>query len=315
MSGFIDVVFNINNLTATIRMAVPIALAAMGGAFSERSGVVNIGLEGMMLAGAFSGVLACQITGSPWLGVLFAIIGGGLVGAIHALLTVGLKADHVVTGVGINILASGTTTWLMQVIWRRKGTSDLVAGLETWSVPWLRDVPILGTILGRHSPLVYISFALILLGWVLMFRTPLGLRIRMTGEHPEAADTVGINVRAIRYFCVILSGCLAGLGGAYLSLAQLNWFSKDMSAGRGYMALAACIFGGWNPLKGLGASFLFSFTDAIQMRMQTSEMRIATELVQMIPYILTILILAGAVVRSRPPAALGKHYESGNVSK
>jgi ABC-type uncharacterized transport system permease subunit len=140
MSGFIDVVFNINNLTATIRMAVPIALAAMGGAFSERSGVVNIGLEGMMLAGAFSGVLACQITGSPWIGVLFAIIGGGLVGAIHALLTVGLKADHVVTGVGINILASGTTTWLMQVIWRRKGTSDLVAGLETWSVPW-QSVP------------------------------------------------------------------------------------------------------------------------------------------------------------------------------
>jgi len=294
MSGFADVVFNINNLTATVRMATPIALAAMGGAFSERSGVVNIGLEGMMLAGAFCGVLGSHFTGSPWLGVAFAVAGGGLVGAI-------------------NILASGATTWLMQVIWKRKGATDMVAGLGTWSVPGLRGIPVLGTILGTHSPLVYISLILIVLGWVLMFRTPLGLRIRMTGEHPEAADTVGINVRAVQYLCVILSGCLAGLGGAYLSLAQLNWFSKDMSAGRGYMALAACIFGGWNPLGGLGASFLFSFTDAIQMRMQTAQIPLPVEIIQMIPYLLTILILAGAVVRSRPPAALGKHYEAGHV--
>jgi len=313
MSGFADVVFNINNLTATVRMATPIALAAMGGAFSERSGVVNIGLEGMMLAGAFCGVLGSHFTGSPWLGVLLAVVGGGLVGAVLAVFAIRLKADHVVTGVGINILASGATTWLMQVIWKRKGATDLVAGLGTWSVPGLRDIPMLGTVLGMHSPLVYISLILIVLGWVLMFRTPLGLRIRMTGEHPEAADTVGINVRAVQYFCVILSGCLAGLGGAYLSLAQLNWFSKDMSAGRGYMALAACIFGGWNPIGGLGASFLFSFTDAIQMRMQTAQIPLPVEIIQMIPYLLTILILAGAVVRSRPPAALGKHYEAGQA--
>ncbi len=313
MSGLTDVVFNMNNLTATIRMATPIALAAMGGAFSERSGVVNIGLEGMMLAGAFCGVLGSHFTGSPWLGVLLAVVGGGLVGAVLAVFAIRLKADHVVTGVGINILASGATTWLMQVIWKRKGATDLVAGLGTWSVPGLRDIPMLGTVLGMHSPLVYISLILIVLGWVLMFRTPLGLRIRMTGEHPEAADTVGINVRAVQYFCAILSGCLAGLGGAYLSLAQLNWFSKDMSAGRGYMALAACIFGGWNPIGGLGASFLFSFTDAIQMRMQTAQIPLPVEIIQMIPYLLTILILAGAVVRSRPPAALGKHYEAGQA--
>ena len=313
MSGFADVVFNINNLTATVRMATPIALAAMGGAFSERSGVVNIGLEGMMLAGAFCGVLGSHFTGSPWLGVAFAVAGGGLVGAILAVFAIRLKADHVVTGVGINILASGATTWLMQVIWKRKGATDMVAGLGTWSVPGLRGIPVLGTILGTHSPLVYISLILIVLGWVLMFRSPLGLRIRMTGEHPEAADTVGINVHAVQYLCVILSGCLAGLGGAYLSLAQLNWFSKDMSAGRGYMALAACIFGGWNPLGGLGASFLLSFTDAIQMRMQTAQIPLPVEIIQMIPYLLTILILAGAVVRSRPPAALGKHYEAGHV--
>ena len=161
MSGFADVVFNINNLTATVRMATPIALAAMGGAFSERSGVVNIGLEGMMLAGAFCGVLGSHLTGSPWLGVALAVAGGGLVGAILAVFAIRLKADHVVTGVGINILASGATTWLMQVIWKRKGATDMVAGLGTWSVPGLRDIPVLGTILRTHSPLVYSSLILI----------------------------------------------------------------------------------------------------------------------------------------------------------
>ncbi|HHY31486.1 MAG TPA: ABC transporter permease [Firmicutes bacterium] len=314
MTGVLDVIFDINNLTATIRMATPIALAAMGGAFSERSGIINIGLEGMILTGAFCGVLGSYVTGSPWVGVAFAVVGGGLMGAILALFAIRLKADHVVSGVGLNILALGLTTWLMQVLWKNKGTSVSVNGLPVVSIPGLRDVPIIGTILGTHSPLVYMMLILVFLGWVVMFKTPLGLRIRMAGEHPEAADTVGIDVHAVQYFSVILSGCLAGLGGAYLSLAQLNWFSMNMSAGRGYMALAANIFGQWNPLGGLGASFLFAFTDALQMRIQTSPVKLPSDIIQMLPYILTILVLAGAVIRSRPPAALGKHYESGRAS-
>jgi len=314
MTGVLDVIFDINNLTATIRMATPIALAAMGGAFSERSGIINIGLEGMILTGAFCGVLGSYVTGSPWVGVAFAVVGGGLMGAILALFAIRLKADHVVSGVGLNILALGLTTWLMQGLWKNKGTSVSVNGLPVVSIPGLRDVPIIGTILGTHSPLVYMMLILVFLGWVVMFKTPLGLRIRMAGEHPEAADTVGIDVHAVQYFSVILSGCLAGLGGAYLSLAQLNWFSMNMSAGRGYMALAANIFGQWNPLGGLGASFLFAFTDALQMRIQTSPVKLPSDIIQMLPYILTILVLAGAVIRSRPPAALGKHYESGRAS-
>ncbi|MEW5866900.1 MAG: ABC transporter permease [Bacillota bacterium] len=314
MNEFLDVIFDINNLTATIRMATPIALAAMGGAFSERSGVVNIGLEGMMLTGAFCGVLGSYVSGSPWLGVLFAIAGGGLMGAILALFAIRLKADHVVSGVGLNIFALGLTTWLMQVLWRNRGTSVSVNGLPMFSIPAIKNIPVLGTILWTHSPLVYLMLILVFLGWLVMFRTPLGLRIRMAGEHPEAADTVGINVHAVQYFSVTLSGCLAGLGGAYLSLAQLNWFSMNMSAGRGYMALAANIFGQWNPIGCLGSSFLFAFTDSLQMRIQTSPVKLPTEIIQMLPYIFTILILAGAVVRSRPPAALGKHYESGRVS-
>lgn len=314
MREFLDVIFDINNVTATIRMATPIALAAMGGAFSERSGVINIGLEGMILTGAFCGVLGSYISGSPWLGVVFAVVGGGLMGVILAVFAIKLKADHVVSGVGLNIFALGLTSWLMQVLWKNRGTSVSVNGLPMFSIPVVRDVPVLGTILGTHSPLVYMMLVLIFLGWVVMFKTPLGLRIRMAGEHPEAADTVGINVHAVQYFSVILSGCLAGLGGAYLSLAQLNWFSMNMSAGRGYMALAANIFGQWNPIGGLGASFLFAFTDALQMRIQTSPIKLPTDIIQMLPYILTILVLAGAVIRSRPPAALGRHYESGRAA-
>ncbi|MGE5584833.1 MAG: ABC transporter permease [Bacillota bacterium] len=314
MREILDVIFDLNNVTATIRMATPIALAAMGGAFSERSGVINIGLEGMILTGAFCGVLGSYVSGNPWVGVLFAVAGGGLMGAILAVFAIRLKADHVVSGVGLNILALGLTSWLMQVLWKSRGTSASVTGLPMFSIPVVRDVPVLGTILGMHSPLVYMMLVLIFLGWVIMFKTPLGLRIRMAGEHPEAADTVGINVHAVQYFSVILSGCLAGLGGAYLSLAQLNWFSMNMSAGRGYMALAANIFGQWNPIGGLGASFLFAFTDALQMRIQTSPVKLPTDIIQMLPYILTILVLAGAVIRSRPPAALGKHYESGRAS-
>ncbi len=312
MEETLKVIFDINNLSATVRMATPIALAAMGGAFAERAGVVNLGLEGMILTGAFAGVLGSYISGSPWLGVLFAVLAGGLMGWLLAVFAVRLKADHVVSGVGLNIFALGLTTWLMQVIWKSRGTSEAVAGLKEISLPLIKEIPVVGVVLGTNSPLVYLMLILVALGWVLLFKTPWGLRIRMVGEHPEAADTLGIGVHGIQYLCVILSGGLAGLGGAYLSLGQLNWFSMNMSAGRGYMALAANIFGQWNPLGGLLASFLFSFTDALQMRIQASGIPWPNEVIQMLPYLLTVAVLAGAVIRSRPPAALGRHYEPGH---
>jgi len=311
MSRVLAVIFSINTLAAAIRMATPIALAAMGGAFSERSGIINIGLEGMILSGAFAAVCGSYYTGNPWLGVLFAIVVGGLMALLFAVFTINFKADHVVAGVGLNILALGATTWLMQVLWKSRGTSPSVTGLKEISIPLLNRIPVIDRLLGTQSPLVYIMFVLVIAGWVLMFKTPLGLRIRMTGEHPEAADTLGINIKKIQYFSVVLSGALSGIGGAYLSLGQLNWFSMDMSAGRGYMALAANIFGQWNPLGGLGASFLFSFTDAVQMRLQGLNLGLATELIQMLPYVLTIIVLAGAFIRARAPEGLGEHYETG----
>ncbi|MGM0420414.1 MAG: ABC transporter permease, partial [Bacillota bacterium] len=175
----------------------------------------------------------------------------------------------------------------------------------------LNRIPILRELIGVQNPLVYIMLITIVTGWIVLFKTPLGLRLRIIGEHPEAADTLGINIRKIQYGCVITSGILSGLGGSYLSLGHMNAFSRNMSAGRGYMALAANIFGQWNPLGGFGASYLFAYTDALQMRLQGLQLGIAPELIQMVPYVLTVIVLAGAVVRSRPPAALGEHYEPG----
>ena len=310
MDDIIAVLLSINTLRATIRIATPIALAAMGGAFSERSGIINLGLEGMILSGAFAAVLGSFYSGSPWFGVLLSVFAGAFIGALLACFTIKFKANHVVAGVGINILALGVTTWLMQVLWGNKGSSPNVTGLNEISLPLLKDIPVLDQLIGTHCPLVYLMFLLVFAGWVLLFKTPLGLRIRITGEHPEAADTLGINIHGVQYFSVILSGSLAGLGGAYLSLGHLNWFSMNMSAGRGYMALAANIFGRWNPLGGLAASFLFSFTDAVQMRLQSLNIGVAYEFIQMFPYLLTVIVLAGAVTHSRPPSALGVHYET-----
>ncbi len=308
MNKVLVAIFSLNTLSAAIRMATPIALAAMGGTFSERSGVINIGLEGMILTGAFAGVAGSFYTGSPWFGLLLALFAGGLLAAVFAIFTVKFQANHVVAGVGLNIFALGLTTWLMQVLWGTRGTSPNVNGLPRVTIPVLNRIPVIDKLFANQSPIVYLMFFLIVAGWILLFKTPFGLRIRMTGERPEAADTLGINVRRIKYFSVILSGVLSGLGGAYLSLGHLNWFSMNMSAGRGYMALAANIFGQWNPLGGLGASFLFSFSEAVQIRLQSINLGVGNELIQMIPYVITIAVLAGAVIKSRPPEALGEHY-------
>jgi len=309
MNDILHIIFNINTFVAAIRISIPIVLAAMGGAFSERAGIINIGLEGMILFGAFAGVLGSFLSGSAWVGVLLAIAFGGFLGYVLAIFSIKFKADHIVVGIALNIFSLGATTWLMQIIWGSRGCSPNVNGLSEVSVPFIKGVPIVGRLLGTHSPIVYLMFILVLAGWILLFKTPLGLRIRVIGEHPEAADTLGIKIKRIQYFCVILSGILAGLGGAYLSLGHLSSFSMNMSAGRGYMALAANIFGQWNPFGCLLAGYLFAYTDAVQMRLQGLNIGVANELIQMLPYVLTIFVLTVAVIRSRPPASLGKHYE------
>ncbi len=300
MVEFTDVI-NVGLFAAALRMATPIAFASLGGIFSERAGIINIGLEGMMLTGAFTGVVVSYFSGSPWLGVLAAALVGALLGLLHAFLTVKLVGDHVVSGTGINIFAMGFTAYMCQVLWGSRGASESVQGLKAISIPLLRDVPIIGDILSSHTPLVYLVLILTALSYIVLFKTPIGLRIRAVGEHPSAADTAGVNVFKVKYLCVMVSGMLAGLGGAFLSLGHLNLFTWGMTGGRGFIALAAMILGRWMPLGAFGASLLFGFADALQMRLQALGL-LPSQIILTIPYILTIAVLAGVVRKSTPPS-------------
>ncbi|MBM7614054.1 ABC transporter permease [Alkaliphilus hydrothermalis] len=246
-------IFTMALIYATLRSATPLIITAIGGLISERSGIINIALEGKMLIGAFTAVVVSYYTGNPWFGVLGAIVAGGLMALIHGIVSIKYKANQVVSGTAINILAGGLTVFLLQIIFGVAGTSPQVAKLPSW---------------GRFHPLVYFAILLVFLTHYVIYYTPWGLRLRAVGEHPSAADTVGINVIRMRYIAVVISGMLAGLAGAALSIGGLNVFVKGMTTGRGFIALAAMIFGKWTPIGALGASLLFGFADALQMRLQ-----------------------------------------------
>lgn len=292
-------------ISASIRMATPLILAALGGVFSERSGVVNIALEGILLNGAFAAVVATHFTGSPWVGVLAAVVVGILTALIHAVVTITFKADHIVSGVAVNLLALGATQFACWVVYGNSGNSERVVGLPVWQIPLVSRVPVLGQMLSGHSPLVYLAIMVVLLAHFLLFKTVFGLRLRSVGEYPLAADTMGIRVGRMRYCGVLISGVLAGLGGAFLSL-NTHYFVKNMSGGRGFIALAAMIFGKWTPFGAAGACLLFGFLEALQMFLQGGG--VPTQFIQMIPYLATMVVLASAVGRATPPAAVGRPY-------
>ncbi|MBW7959651.1 MAG: ABC transporter permease [Candidatus Promineofilum sp.] len=292
-------------LGATWRMATPIAFAAMGAAYSERTGVVNLGLEGMMLVGAMAAVVGSDKTGNPYIGLAAAFISAALIGVLFAFLVLKLKGDQVVVGIGINIMALGLTTVLLSAWYGNRGSSDLVTGIPA--------INLLGStnneavkIIFSQSPLAYLLIGVVLLSWFIFYKSPFGFRLRAIGENPAAADAAGIRIVAIQFLCLALAGGLAGIGGAYLSLSQTSQFVRDMIGGRGFMGLSANIFGGWNPLGGFGASALFGFFMAIQMRLAGT--RIPSQIVQMMPYLLTVLALIPATRKSRAPASLGVPY-------
>jgi ABC-type uncharacterized transport system permease subunit len=300
MVEIVDII-NAGLFAAALRMATPLVFTSIGGIFSERAGIVNIALEGMMLTGAFSGVLATFATGNPWLGVIASVLAGGLLGYLHALLTVKFAGNQIVSGTGINLLALGGTGYLCQAIWGSRGASQSVQSLGAISIPLLKDIPFLGEIIGNQTPLVYISVLVVILSYILLFKTPMGLRIRAVGEHPAAADTTGVDVYKTKYLCVVLSGMLAGLGGAFLSLGHLSLFVNGMTGGRGFIALAAMILGGWTPIGALGASLLFGFADALQMRLQSVAL-LPSQIILTLPYILTIVVLAVFARKRAPPS-------------
>jgi len=288
--------FTVSLIWSTIRLSTPLILAALGGLFSERSGVINIALEGMMLAGAFTAAAMTYATGNPWVGLLTAIGAGAGVAAIHAVACIRYRADQVVVGTAINILMIGLPGFLSGAFFLSSGSTP--------QLPIEQLIPL--------APIV-MAFAFVPLTWYALYRTPFGLRLRAVGDNPEAADAAGIDVAKIRYTGVLLSGALAAMGGAYLSTGQSSLFTRNMTSGRGFIALAALIFGKWKPTQTLLACLFFGFTEALTIQMQgvvklPSGEDIPVQFIQMVPYVLTIIVLAGFIGHSRAPAALGVPY-------
>jgi len=293
--------------TATILAATPLVLAALGGLMSERSGVVNIALEGVMLTSAFAGFAAAFATHNLWLGLLVAVLAGMAIAAVHAVLSIEFLVDQIVSGTVINILAVGLTG----VYYRTFIQSTNVRGpgiLPVWKVPVLSDIPVIGPIFFHQQFVTYSMLVLVIVIHIVLFHTVWGLRTRACGEHPLAAETAGINVRLVRYGNVILSGAMGGLGGAYFTLQQIGLFLPNMTGGRGFIALAAVIFGKWTPLGAFFASLLFALSDALGSKLQLYGISIPYQIPSMLPYVLTIVVVAGAMGRAIAPAAVGRPY-------
>ena len=298
-------------LASTIDFAPPVVLAALGGVISERSGVVNLGLEGMMRLGAFFAAAATLATGNPWLGLGAGMIAGALAALLHGWLSIRWRSDQVVSGVAINLVALGGVTFLVEALYGRTDTEPS-ATIGKLVVPWLEELPLL-RVLSGHSWLAYIALLVPVALHVLLSRPPLGLRILAVGEKPQAAATLGVRVNALRYGCVVSSGLLAGLGGASLSVSTLNQFNNHMPAGQGFIALAAVVFGKWTPLGAFGAALFFAGANALRISLASSlpwvKDLVPSGFLLALPYLLTLLLLAGFVGRARAPAANGVAYD------
>jgi len=303
---------------AALRMATPLALAAIGGTICERSGVVNIALEGIMLTGAFFGTAAVLATGSPWVGVFVAMLAGMGIASIHAFASINLRSDQVVSGTAINLLALGVTGFLMELWYGHPGTTDPIKVLRpifSFEAPGGGFLPEIwrwvNGIFLSHTPIVYIAIIIAVVAQWAVYRTKWGLRLRALGEHPRAVETVGINVYRGRWVAVLMSGALAGLAGANLTIEQVGSFTENMTNGRGFIALAANIFGRWTPVGSYLASLLFGFADALQIKLQILRgvINVPPQLFLALPYVLTVVVLAGVMGRAVGPAAVGERYE------
>ena len=310
-----DTVLLLALVSSMIRATTPLLFAALGGLFSERAGVVNIALEGIILFGALAAAVTAQLIEAPflreslsarvwyapWLGVVAAMIAGGLIGWIHAVVSIRYKADQIISGTAINLMGVGIPAVILSGLYNNTATSTPIRNrLPNWELFGIDGL--------AFSPLVYLAFLLVPITWFVVYRTPFGLRLRSVGEHPEAADSLGVNVFRMRYVGVVLSGVLAGLAGAYLSIGNVNQFVSEMSGGRGFIALAALIFGKWHPFGVFGATLLFGAFQASEVLLGGGRILPPT-VVQSLPYVLTMIVLAGFVGRSVAPKASGKPFE------
>ncbi|MGC8705007.1 MAG: ABC transporter permease [Athalassotoga sp.] len=316
MNEWIQAILNVfTNPTfykSTLTQSTPLILAAMGGVFSETTGVTNIALEGIMLMGAFGGVMGSYFTGNPWYGLALGTFFGLAMAALHAWASIKYGADQIISGTALILLAQGITGFALVELFGQPGSTDLVRSIPLVDLGSFKDVPFFGQIFGNLSPFVYMAFASVIFGWILIYKTKLGLRMRSVGNNPEAADTLGINVYNVRYFGVIMSGLFAALGGAYLSIGELGQFTTNMTNGRGFIALAAMIIGNWNPVGAMSASLLFGAATAFNNQLQSqSVLNLSTNtqyIFGMIPYIITLIVVAGFIGKSRAPSADGIPY-------
>jgi ABC-type uncharacterized transport system permease subunit len=294
-------------IAAMLRFGTPLIFAALGGLLSERSGVINIGLEGMMLMGAFFGIFGADLTGSWLLGAVIGMASGAAMGLVHAVLSITLRADQVVGGTAINLLAAGITGYVFIAHYGQQGTPGDIPRVPDVSLPGIKEIPFVGEAIGEASLLTWLALLLVPLLALYLFRTPGGLRLRSVGEKPRAADSVGVPVLRTRYLAVVASGLLAALGGVYLSVALVGSFNQMMTDGRGFIALAAVIFGNWRPAGAMAGALLFGFSSAVAQRLPAFSESLAV-LFQALPYVLTLVVVAGVIGRSRPPAAIGVPY-------
>lgn len=311
MSEVLTEAFIIGLLATTLRAATPLLLGGLGEAISQRSGVINVGLEGYMLTGAFFGYLLSHYTGSPWLGALGGMAAGGLVALLAAYVMITRRADQIVTGLAIVILAAGLTGTLYRTIFRNESTMQPervpVDAFSRWDIPLLSDIPWLGEVFFRHIPIVYIGVAAVLVVWLVM-RSRTGLKIRAAGEHPEALESAGSNVIAIRYLSVVATGVMAGLGGVYLSIGQTETYEEGLTGGRGFIALGVAIVGRRHPVGVLVAALAFALADAMQLWLPSAGIEASHHLLGMLPYLVTIVALAGVLGRVRHPRAFLKPF-------
>ena len=298
-------------LTFTVAAATPIAFGAMSGVMCERSGVINIAIEGMMLTGAMVAVIFASVTGSLWLGLAGAVLSAGLLGLFLAVLAIHFRVDQIIAGTAINIFALGITSFISQRFMQPNPALNSGGIFSRVAIPGLSQIPIIGPVFFNQSPIVYILFLTIIAIHFMLFYTRWGLRTRAVGEHPRAADTLGVNVFKIRYINVIIGGMIAGVGGAYFTIGSVGRFDEAITAGKGFIGLAAMIFGRWTPIGAYGASLIFGFSDALQARLQVlgkTQVPIPSEWLLILPYLVTMIVLAGVVGRTVAPAADGKPY-------
>lgn len=306
-----DKSFNLTGMiSSSFVRATPIALAALCGVISERSAVINIGIEGIMLISAQAAVVTATISNNLYIGLLAALIIGALVAAFHAFLVIRFKVDQIVSGVAINIVGAGTTSFISsRFLEKATDTLNNSGTFPTITIPLLSKIPVFGPMLFENNIIIYLMVILVVVMQIMLFKTPWGLRTRAVGEHPKAADTLGVNVYLVRYINVIIGGMIAGLGGAYFTIGSVGRFDEIMTAGKGFIGLAAMIFGKWNPIGAFSSSLIFGFADSLQVKLQILRVPIPSEFLLMAPYIVTMIILTGVVGRAIPPAADGQPYE------